>query len=139
MAGTITIDGLTIDKDLYDFITDEAMPGTGIKPVEFWPAFSKIVHDLAPTNRELLQKRDAIQEKLDAWYRDHREAGYEMPEYKAFLEEIGYLVPEGRGFFGDDRECRPGNRRGRRAAAGRADHERPFRAERRECPLGFAL
>jgi len=98
MAGTITIDGLTIDKDLYDFITDEAMPGTGIKPVEFWPAFSKIVHDLAPTNRELLQKRDAIQEKLDAWYRDHREAGYEMPEYKAFLEEIGYLVPEGEAF-----------------------------------------
>jgi malate synthase len=56
------------------------------------------VHDLAPTNRELLRKRDAIQEKLDAWYRDHREAGYEMPEYKAFLEEIGYLVPEGEAF-----------------------------------------
>jgi len=98
MAGTITIDGLTIDKDLYDFITDEAMPGTGIKPVDFWPAFSKIVHDLAPRNRELLAKRDDIQEKLDAWYREHREAGYEMPEYKAFLEEIGYLVPEGGAF-----------------------------------------
>jgi len=98
MAGTITIDGLTIDKDLFDFITDEAMPGTGVSKSDFWPAFSKIVHDLAPRNRELLAKRDAIQEKLDAWYREHREDGYEMPEYKAFLEEIGYLLPEGEDF-----------------------------------------
>jgi len=98
MAATLTIDGLTIDKGLYDFITDEAMPGTGVDAKDFWPAFSAIVHDLAPKNRDLLAKRDALQEKLDAWYRDHRESGYEMPEYKAFLEEIGYLVPEGEPF-----------------------------------------
>ncbi|WP_223478824.1 malate synthase G [Oricola indica] len=98
MAATLTIDGLTIDKGLYDFITDEAMPGTGVEAKDFWPAFSAIVHDLAPKNRDLLAKRDALQEKLDAWYRDHRESGYEMPEYKAFLEEIGYLVPEGEPF-----------------------------------------
>jgi malate synthase len=49
-------------------------------------------------NRELLAKRDALQEKLDAWYEQHREDGYEMPEYKAYLEEIGYLVPEGDNF-----------------------------------------
>ncbi|WP_193174185.1 malate synthase G [Oricola nitratireducens] len=98
MAETVTIDGLTIDKGLYDFITDEAMPGTGVKAKDFWPAFAAIVHDLAPKNRELLAKRDDLQAKLDAWYRDHREDGYEMPEYKAFLEEIGYLVPEGDAF-----------------------------------------
>ncbi len=98
MAETVTIDGLTIDKGLYDFITDEAMPGTGVKADAFWPAFAAIVHDLAPKNRDLLAKRDDLQAKLDAWYRDHREDGYEMPEYKAFLEEIGYLVPEGGAF-----------------------------------------
>ncbi|QKV19725.1 malate synthase G [Oricola thermophila] len=98
MTGTITIDGLTIDKDLFDFITDEAMPGTGVKKEEFWPAFSRIVHELAPRNRELLARRDELQEKLDAWYREHRESGFEMPEYKAFLEQIGYLVPEGEPF-----------------------------------------
>ncbi|MCI5077819.1 malate synthase G [Oricola sp.] len=98
MAETVRIDGLTIDKGLHDFITSEAMPGTGVKPEAFWPAFAAIVHDLAPKNRDLLAKRDELQAKLDAWYRDHREAGYEMPEYKAFLEEIGYLVPEGAAF-----------------------------------------
>ncbi|MFZ2100859.1 MAG: malate synthase G [Oricola sp.] len=98
MAGTVTINGLTIDKGLYDFITDEAMPGTGVKAEAFWPAFAAIVHDLAPKNRALLARRDDLQAKLDAWYRGHREDGYEMPEYKAFLEEIGYLVPEGEPF-----------------------------------------
>ena len=48
MGATLTIDGLTIDKGLYDFITDEAMPGTGVEAKDFWPAFSKIVHELGP-------------------------------------------------------------------------------------------
>ncbi|WP_370320106.1 malate synthase G [Oricola sp.] len=98
MGATLTIDGLTIDKGLYDFITDEAMPGTGLEAKDFWPAFSKIVHELGPKNRALLAKRDDLQAKLDAWYREHREDGYEMPEYEAFLKEIGYLVPEGDAF-----------------------------------------
>ena len=98
MGATLTIDGLTIDKGLYDFITDEAMPGTGLEAKDFWPAFSKIVHELGPKNRSLLAKRDDLQAKLDAWYREHREDGYEMPEYEAFLKEIGYLVPEGEAF-----------------------------------------
>ena len=98
MGATLTIDGLTIDKGLYDFITDEAMPGTGVEAKDFWPAFSKIVHELGPKNRALLAKRDDIQAKLDAWYREHREDGYEMPEYEAFLKDIGYLVPEGDAF-----------------------------------------
>ena len=64
MGATLTIDGLTIDKGLYDFITDEAMPGTGLEAKDFWPAFSKIVHELGPKNRALLAKRDDLQAKL---------------------------------------------------------------------------
>ena len=63
----------------------------------FWNGFSAIVHDLAPKNRALLAKRDAMQEKIDAWYRDNG-APIDMEAYKAFLKEIGYLVPEGPAF-----------------------------------------
>ncbi|TIX61429.1 MAG: malate synthase G, partial [Mesorhizobium sp.] len=72
-------------------------PGTGIDAEKFWNGFSAIVHDLAPKNRALLAKRDAMQEKLDAWYRQNG-APLDMSTYRAFLEEIGYLVPEGPAF-----------------------------------------
>jgi malate synthase len=98
MAETVTIDGLTIDKGLYDFITDDAMPGTGVEADGFWPAFAAIVHDLAPVNRALLQKRGALQQKIDGFYKAKGGTDYSMNEYKAYLEEIGYLVPEGDDF-----------------------------------------
>jgi malate synthase len=94
MAETVTIDGLTIDKGLYDFITDDAMPGTGVEADGFWPAFAAIVHDLAPVNRALLQKRGALQQKIDGFYKAKGGTDYSMNEYKAYLEEIGYLVPK---------------------------------------------
>ncbi|WP_421855435.1 malate synthase G [Oricola sp.] len=98
MVETVTVDGLAIDKGLYDFITSEAMPGTGIDVAAFWSAFAAIVHDLAPKNRTLLKKRDDLQEKIDAWYREKRATGYSMDEYREFLTGIGYLVPEGDAF-----------------------------------------
>ncbi|TCD16118.1 malate synthase G [Oricola cellulosilytica] len=98
MANTVAIDGLTIDKGLHDFITDTAMPGTGVDAEAFWKDFAAIVHDLAPKNRALLARRAELQEKIDAWYREKRDAHYSMNEYKSFLTEIGYLVPEGGDF-----------------------------------------
>ncbi|TPJ20078.1 malate synthase G [Mesorhizobium sp. B2-7-3] len=97
MTDRIEIAGLRIARELHDFVVDQALPGLDIEAARFWDGFSVIVHDLAPRNRALLAKRDAMQEKLDGWYRDNG-APIDMNAYKAFLKEIGYLVPEGPAF-----------------------------------------
>lgn len=97
MTDRVEIAGLRIARELHDFVVNEALPGTGIAADAFWNGFSAIVHDLAPKNRALLAKRDAMQEKLDAWYRANG-APIDMEAYKTFLKEIGYLVPEGPAF-----------------------------------------
>ncbi|RUW65411.1 MULTISPECIES: malate synthase G [unclassified Mesorhizobium] len=97
MTDRIETAGLQIARELHDFVAAEAAPGTGIEPEQFWNGFSAIVHELAPKNRALLAKRDALQEKLDGWYRENG-APIDMEGYKSFLKEIGYLVPEGPAF-----------------------------------------
>ena len=94
----IAAGGLQVDKQLYDFINDEALPGTGVSPEAFWSGFDRLVHGLAPRNRELLTKREDLQRRIDAWYRENHDEPIDLPEYKAMLQEIGYLVPEGEDF-----------------------------------------
>ena len=93
----IDIAGLRIARELHDFVVSEALPGTGVKADAFWSGLSAIAHDLVPKNRALLSTRDAIQARLDAWYRENG-APSDMEAYKGFLKEIGYLVPEGPAF-----------------------------------------
>lgn len=94
MTERVQLGGIQVAKNLYDFVTNEAIPGTGLDAEKFWAEFDKIVNDLAPRNRELLAKRDAIQEKMDSWNRDHKGQKLDMAAYKSFLKEIGYLVDE---------------------------------------------
>ncbi len=89
--------GLQIEQVLYDFLVKEALPGSGVDADAFFAGFSKIVHDLAPRNRELLAKRDRMQAALDDWYRKNG-APVDLAAYEAFLREIGYIVPEGPAF-----------------------------------------
>ncbi|WP_142779942.1 malate synthase G [Agrobacterium sp. T29] len=89
--------GLSIDDRLYVFLTDDVLPGTGLDSEAFFEGFSTIAHELSPKNRELLAKRDALQEKLDGWYRQNG-APADFDAYEGFLKEIGYLLPEGPGF-----------------------------------------
>ncbi|MBB3570909.1 malate synthase G [Rhizobium sp. BK491] len=89
--------GLQIEQVLYDFLVKEALPGSGVDAEAFFAGFSKIVHDLAPRNRELLAKRDRMQAALDDWYRKNG-APVDLAAYEAFLREIGYIVPEGPAF-----------------------------------------
>ena len=97
MTDRIAIDGLQVARELHDFIVEEAIPGTGVDPAEFWSGFSRIVHDLAPKNRALLQVRDDIQDKIDHWHRDNG-APSDLAAYRAFLKDIGYLLDEGPDF-----------------------------------------
>jgi malate synthase len=89
--------GLRIARELYDFLLSEALPGTGIVPDRYFQSLSGIIHDLAPKNRALMQKRDALQMKLDDWYKKNG-APVDMGRYESFLREIGYIVPEGAAF-----------------------------------------
>jgi malate synthase len=98
MANLINIDGLRIDPELYSLIRDEIAPGTGIQPDAFWRALDKIVTDLGPKNRWLLEKRHALQARIDEWCGARRGDALKLDEYKEFLFRIGYLVPEGRKF-----------------------------------------
>lgn len=107
MAKTVDHGGLKIDQALYNFINDEAMPGTGVDKPKFWDGFAAIVHDLSPENRTLLEKRDDLQAKIDAWHRDNRDGHFDMDAYKAFLKEIGYLVEEGPAFSVDTQNVDP--------------------------------
>ena len=97
MTNRIEVAGLRVAGELFTFVADEALPGTGIAETDFWQRFSAIVHDLAPKNRSLLEKRDALQAKLDAWYRENG-APSGLEAYKSFLQDIGYLVAEGPDF-----------------------------------------
>ena len=94
MTSRVQLDGLQVAGNLYDFINNEAIPGTGLEADKFWVDFAKTVNDLAPRNRELLAKRDSLQEKLDAWNHSHQHQTPDMHVYKDFLKEIGYLVDE---------------------------------------------
>ncbi|MFV1871868.1 MAG: malate synthase G [Oleiphilus sp.] len=96
MTERIQAGGLQVAKELYDFINDVAIPGTGVDQSAFWAGFDALVHDLAPKNKALLEKRDDIQAKIDAYHRENPKMDF--ASYKAFLQEIGYLLPEGEAF-----------------------------------------
>ncbi len=84
--------GLQVHPDLDQFATD-ALQGTGIDPADFWSGLAGIIADLGPRNAELLAERTRLQQAINTWHRDNP-APVDVAQYQAFLEEIGYLVPE---------------------------------------------
>ena len=94
MNARTTIHGLQVATELFRFVEDEVLPGTGVDAATFWAGFDQIVADLAPKNAALLAERDRIQAEMDAWHRAHPGPIADMPAYRAFLEKIGYIVPE---------------------------------------------
>ncbi|NKB70371.1 MAG: malate synthase G [Candidatus Latescibacteria bacterium] len=95
MSTGIDVGGLHIDGDLYRLVEDEIAPGTGVDAAAFWVALEGIVRDLEPRNRALLEQRDALQAQIDDWHRGRGGQVLEGEQYRAFLAEIGYLLPEG--------------------------------------------
>ena len=97
MSERVEINGLSVDRGLYELVDQEITPETGVDSATFWQAFADILKDMGPENRRLLDFRDELQRKLDAWHLE-RKNGFDDAEYKAYLQEIGYLVPEGDAF-----------------------------------------
>ena len=98
MGNRIEVGGLRIDEDLYALVRDDIAPGTGIEAEDFWEAFSDIVETFAPENKKLLEKRDDLQQQIDAWHLARKGQPIDGETYKTFLVDIGYLLPEGQDF-----------------------------------------
>ncbi|MEO0547868.1 MAG: malate synthase G [Pseudomonadota bacterium] len=94
----IDVHGMQVASELYTFVNEEVMPGTGIDADAFWTAFAGLMNEMAPRNRALLAKRDDLQGKLNDWYRANPDPIADMDAYTDFLKETGYLVPEGPTF-----------------------------------------
>jgi malate synthase len=98
MANSVEVAGLIVSEELYRLVRDEMAPDTGVEADAFWSALSRIVKDLGPKNRMLLDKRNTLQKRLDEWCLGRRGQPIDLQDYKAFLTDIGYLVPEGDDF-----------------------------------------
>ena len=90
--------GLKISTILFNFINNEAIPGTEIKPDTFWDNFEKAVHELAPLNKNLIIKREEIQKKIDEWHKENRGKEINKKDYTEFLKSISYIVEEKEDF-----------------------------------------
>ena len=97
-SNRVSVDGLSIAEVLHNFIVNEALPRTGVDAAAFWQGLDRIVRRFAPLNRALLQRRDELQAKIDEWHGSRRGRASDAAADRAFLEEIGYLVPEGPPF-----------------------------------------
>ncbi|NWB57944.1 MULTISPECIES: malate synthase G [unclassified Pseudomonas] len=98
MTEHVQVGGLQVAKVLFDFVNNEAIPGTGITADQFWAGADKVIHDLAPKNKALLAKRDDFQARIDTWHQAHAGQAHDAVAYKAFLQDIGYLLPEAADF-----------------------------------------
>ena len=94
MTERVQVGSLQVAKVLHDFINQQAIPGTGVDAAAFWAGFETLLNDLAPKNKALLAKRDALQAQIDAWHQARAGQAHNAVEYKAFLQDIGYLLPE---------------------------------------------
>lgn len=99
--------GLQVSQTLADFIEQDALPGTGVAPEPFWQGFAALVDGFGPENRDLLDTREQMQEQLDAWHTSRKGQPLDAAAYRAFLSEIGYLVPEGPDFTIDTANTDP--------------------------------
>ena len=88
----IKVQNLQVDNKLKKFIDDEVIPGTNLDSNEFWKGFDKAVHELAPINKKLIEKREIIQKKIDEWHKSNVGKKFDKIQYTNFLKSISYLV-----------------------------------------------
>ncbi|MBD56621.1 malate synthase G [uncultured Pseudoalteromonas sp.] len=105
MMTTLSLNGLSVDQQLAQFVEQQLLPGTGISTDTFWQGFADIVNELTPINRALLEKREQLQAKIDDYHKQQPVWG--AANYQAFLEDIGYLVPEPASFSIETEQVEP--------------------------------
>ena len=98
MSEHVSQNGIQIAQELFDFLNDRALPGTGVDGAQFWQGFARLLDKFAPRNAELLEKREQLQAQIDDWHVDHKGQPINQAEYQTFLKSIGYLVEEPAAF-----------------------------------------
>ena len=98
MSKITNVGKLQVATELYNFVNREAIPGTGIEVDSFWSGLETLIDDLMPKNASLLQVRQQLQQQIDQWHTDNSAEPFNFSQYKTFLQEIGYLLPEGPDF-----------------------------------------
>ena len=86
--------GLKISSVMFDFVNNDAIPETGLDPDQFWAKFSEVGHEMAPTNKYLIEKRETIQKKIDDWHKSNKGKEFDKTEYIKFLKSLDYLIEE---------------------------------------------
>ena len=94
----INNENLSISEDFYNFINNEALKGTDVSKETFWKGLSRVSHELAPQNKELLDIRKKLQMDIDRWHLDNNKKEFNPEDYKSYLKKIGYLKKEGPDF-----------------------------------------
>jgi malate synthase len=98
MIQRIIAGGLQVADELYDLVTNEVIPGTGIEAVDFWAALEQCIDEFGPRNQALLKQRDVLQHQIDDWHLARSGQAHNADAYRCFLQSIGYLLPEGDDF-----------------------------------------
>lgn len=91
------VGNLKVAPVLYQFINEEALPGSGLSTENFWSDFEALVTELTPVNKRLLEKRDQLQAQINAWHQENPDGDFN--EYKSFLTRIGYLEDKAEDFL----------------------------------------
>ncbi len=94
----VKIYDLSVSKLLFDFVNKEVLRGTSISIKRFWQGFNGAVHELAPMNKKLIEKRHKIQRSIDSFHLSRKNRKFNKKEYKKFLKKIGYLINSGPNF-----------------------------------------
>jgi len=98
MTETLKYGNLTVAKELDEFLKSEVVEGIGVDADHFWKSLETILDEFGPRNKELLQKREDIQDKIDQWHLSKKGEPHDQEAYISFLKEIGYLLEEGDDF-----------------------------------------
>ncbi|WBU59850.1 malate synthase G [Paracoccus albus] len=99
--------GLQVATELADFAENELLPGIGVSADDFWTGLADLFARFAPLNADALKKREELQSAIDKWHVSHRNSEFDAGAYRAFLEQIGYLKPEGPDFAIDTANVDP--------------------------------
>ncbi|WEF23928.1 malate synthase G [Paracoccus sp. S3-43] len=99
--------GLDVATELADFVENRVLPGTGVDADRFWSGYADLLAEFAPENRALLDRRAELQGRIDAWHKARGNQPWDVAAYRAFLTEIGYLVPEPAPFAIDNGRIDP--------------------------------
>ncbi|MGG1190911.1 malate synthase G [Solibacillus isronensis] len=97
MTNYVQVGNLQVAEVLFQFINEQVLPNSGVEQTAFWDGFDKLVHELAPENKALLAQRDALQVQINEWHKGNK-GNFQFADYKAFLEEIGYVEPKAEDF-----------------------------------------